>query len=83
MVEVRSRYFKDVETRYAIMELEVLAINYANKQCHLYLPGLSQFEVLTNHQPVKTYFKRKLLFAIDNDNLKNKNELKSKYVFTV
>ena len=73
-----------METRYAMVELEALAIHYGIKQCHLYLSGLPQFEVITDHQPLKTIFNRKDLFEIDNDKLmKIKQELQSKYVFTV
>ena len=37
LVAADSRYLKDVETRYAMVELEALAIHYGIKQCHLYL----------------------------------------------
>ena len=40
MVAAGSRYLKDVETRYAMVELEALAIHYGIKQCHLYLSGV-------------------------------------------
>ena len=84
MIAAGSRYLRDVETRYAMVELEALAIHYGIKQCHLYLSGLPQFEVITDHQPLKTIFNRKDLCEIDNDKLmKIKQELQSKYVFTV
>ena len=54
------------------------------KQCHLYLSGLPHFDVITDHQPLKLIFNKKDLFEIDNDKLmKIKQELQSKYVFTV
>ena len=59
MVAAGSRYLKDVETTYATVELEALAIHYGIKQGHLYLSGLQQFEVITDHQPLKTIFNRK------------------------
>ena len=84
LVAAGSRYLKDVETRHTLVGLEALAIHYGIKQCHLYLSGLLQFEVITDHQPLKTIFNRKELFEIDNDMLmKIKQELQSKYVFTV
>ena len=84
LVAAGSRYLKDVETRYAMVELEALAIHYGIKQCHLYLSGLQHFDVITDHQPLKTIFNKKDLFEIDNDKLiKIKQELQSKYVFTV
>ena len=39
LVAAGSRYLRDVETRYAMVELEALAIHYGIKQCHLYLSG--------------------------------------------
>lgn len=84
MVAAGSRYLKDAETRYAMIELEVLAIYYGIKQYHLYLSGMPEFEVITDHQPLKTIFNQKDLFEIDNEKLmKIKQELQSKYVFNV
>ena len=84
LVAAGSRYLRDVETRYAMVELEALAIQYGIKQCHLYLSGLPHFEVVTDHQPLKSIFNRKDLFEIDNDKLmKIKQELQSKYIFNV
>ena len=84
LVAAGSRYLKDVETRYAMVELEALAIHYGIKQCHLYLSGLKHFEVITDHQPLETVFNKKDLHEIDNEKLmKIKQDLQSQYVFTV
>ena len=84
LVAAGSRYLKDVETRYAMVELEALAIHYGIRKCHLYLSGLPHFDVITDHHPLKTIFNKKDLFEVDNDKLiKIKQELQSKYVFTV
>ena len=84
MIAAGSRYLKDVETRYAMVELESLAIHYGIKQCHLYLSGLPHFDVITDHQLLKTIFNKKDLYEIDNDKLRKiKQELQSKYVFTI
>ena len=84
MIAAGSRYLKDVETRYAMVELEALAIHYGVKQCHLYLSGSPHFDVITDHQPLKTIFNKKDLYEIDNDKLmKIKPELQTKYVLTV
>ena len=69
LVAAGSRYLKDVETRYAMVELEALAIHYGIKQCHLYLSGLPHFDVVTDHQPLKSVCNKKDLFEIDNDKL--------------
>merc|ERR1712015_215814 len=84
LVAAGSRYLKDVETRYAMVELEALAIHYGVKQCHLYLSGLPHFEIITDHQPLKTILNRKDLVEIDNEKLmKIKADLQGKYIFTV
>ena len=84
LVATGSRYLKDVETRYAMVELEALAIHYGIKQCHLYLSGMKHFDVVTDHQPLKTIFNKKDLHEIDNEKLmKIKQDLQSQYVFTV
>ena len=84
LVAAGSRYLQDVETRYAMVELEALAIHYGITKCHLYLSGLSHFDVITDHQPLKTIFNRKDLFEIDNHKpMKIKQALQSQYVFTV
>ena len=69
MVAAGSRYLRDAETRYAMVELEALAIHYGIKQCHLYLSGLPEFIVVTDHQPLKSIFNKKDLFEIDNEKL--------------
>ena len=64
--------------------LEALVIHYGMKQCHLYLSGMKHFEVITDHQPLKTVFNKKDLHEIDNEKLmKIKQDLQSQYVFTV
>ena len=79
MIAAGSRYLKDVETRYAMVELESLAIHYGIKQCHLYLSGLPHFDVITDHQLLKTIFNKKDFYEIDNDKLRKiKQELQSK-----
>ena len=54
VVAVGSIYLRDVKTRYAMLELESLAIHYGIKQFHLYLSGLPRIGVITYHQPLKT-----------------------------
>ena len=59
LVAAGSRYLRDAETRYAMVELEALAIHYGIKQCHLHLSGLPEFLVITDHQPLKFNFQQK------------------------
>ena len=66
LIQCGSRFLKDVETRYAMVELEALAILWAIKKCNVYLAGLPFFTVITDHQPLKSLFNQYTLDAIDN-----------------
>ena len=79
-----SRFLSDVETRYAALELEGIAIKWAMTKCRLYLAGLPHFTVITDHSPLRTIFNKKSIAEVENMKLqKIKAELQSKYVFTV
>ena len=69
LVTAVSRYLKDVETRYAMVELETLPKHYGIKQYHLYISGLPYFDVITYHRQLKTVFNKKDLYEIDNNKL--------------
>ena len=52
LVQCGSRFVTDTESRYAMVELELLAIVWAVKKLRVYLAGLPQFMVLTDHKPL-------------------------------
>lgn len=43
LIQCSSRFLKDAETRYAVLELEPLAIFWAIRKCQMYLRGLPFF----------------------------------------
>lgn len=47
-----SRFLTDAETRYATVELEMLAFTWAISKCRLYLSSLPHFTLMTNHHPL-------------------------------
>jgi len=47
-----SRALTDPETRYSQIEVESLSIYTGIMKCHMYLYGLKEFEVVTDHQPL-------------------------------
>ena len=51
LIKCGSRFISDTESRYAMIEFELLAIAWAMKKCHVYLSG-TKFEVITDHQPL-------------------------------
>ena len=63
-----SRFISEAESRYAVCELEALAIQWAIEKCHLYLFGI-QFTILTDHKPLVSIFSRKNLDSISNSRI--------------
>ena len=61
----RSRFLSPAEKNYAVVELELLAIQWAVEKCRLYLAG-TDFMVVTDHQPLLGILNRKNLDAINN-----------------
>jgi hypothetical protein len=51
VVQAGSRFLSEAETRYATMELEMLAIAWAYKKCSNFIKG-SKFQILTDHKPL-------------------------------
>ncbi len=52
IVQAGSRFLSDVEGRYAVVELECLAVVWDIKKCSLFLSGLPHFTVVTDHSPL-------------------------------
>ena len=50
-VQAGSRFLTDAESRYAIIELKILAVAWATLKCHLFLAELQHFQVvpILNH----------------------------------
>ncbi len=59
------------ETRYAMIELEMLAIAWAAKKCAMFIEGMpsSQLEIWTDHQPLVPILERYSLPEIENKRL--------------
>lgn len=51
-----SRNLSLVERRYSQTEKEALALVWARGRLHLYLYGLSQFDLLTDHEALKVIY---------------------------
>ena len=65
LITCGSRFLNDAEKNYAVVELELLAIQWAVQKCRLYLAG-SHFTVVTDHQPLIGIMNGKNLDAINN-----------------
>jgi hypothetical protein len=68
-IQAGSRFLSDAESRYAMIELELLAICWATQKCRLFLEGLPLFEIITDHRPLVPILNDYCLDQIDNPRL--------------
>lgn len=79
LVDCGSRFLTDAETRYATIELEMLAIVFAVKKCRKFLLGRQEFDVITDHKPLISIVNNKGLNEIENPRLQRLKESISQY----
>ena len=65
LITCGSRFLSEAKGNYAVVELELLAIQWVVQKCRLYLAG-TDFEVITNHQPLIGIMNGRNLDAIQN-----------------
>ena len=82
LIQCGSRFLTDVETRYATIELEMLAIVWAFHKCRYYLLGLPTFKLVTDHKPLIPILNSYTLDAVSNPRLQRLKEKITGYVFT-
>ncbi|XP_068232095.1 uncharacterized protein [Palaemon carinicauda] len=82
VVQCGSRFLADAETRYATIELEMLAVSWALTKCRLYLQGLPSFTLQTDHRPLVPIINSYTLDMIENPRLQRMKERMSQYQFT-
>lgn len=82
LVEAGSRFVTDTESRYATIELELLAAKWAMRKCRLYLLGLPHFTLVTDHQALKTVLDKKSLDVVENPRLQRMKAELTPYLFT-
>ena len=69
LVQAGSRFLSDTETRYAVIELEMLAVCWAITKCRLFLAGLQHFHVATDHNPLIPILNTRRLDEVENPRL--------------
>jgi hypothetical protein len=67
-VQTGSRFLSSAETRYAMIELELLAIAWAVKKCAPFIEGIG-FELMTDHKPLIPILNQYSLAEIENKRL--------------
>ncbi len=56
IIKCGSRSLTETESKYATIELECLAIQWAMSKCNHYLQGMQSFTVITDHKPLLGIF---------------------------
>ena len=69
IVQAGSRFLTDTETRYAVIELEMLSVAWAAQKCRIFLAGLPTFTVITDHSPLVPILNSHRLDEIENPRL--------------
>ena len=60
LIQCGSASLTPTQTRYATIELECMAIQWAIQKCSYYLRGLETFEVWTDHKPLVGIFQKSI-----------------------
>ena len=82
LVQAGSRFLTDPESRYAIIELELLAVSWAMSKCDIFLAGLPHFTVVTDHHPLIPILNNHRLDEIENPRLQRLKTRTMAYNFT-
>ena len=82
LIQCGSHSLHPAETRYAVTELECLAIHYAITKCRHYLLGAKHFRVLTDNRPLEGTF-TKPIDTLENARLQSFREKLAVYNFEV
>ena len=81
-VQAGSRFLSDTETRYAVIELEMLAVCWAITKCRVFLAGLQHFHVATDHNPLIPILNTRRLEEVENPRLQRLKSRLMGYNFT-
>eukprot|EP00117_Sycon_ciliatum_P038875 scpid16023/ scgid28814/ Transposon Ty3-G Gag-Pol polyprotein; Gag3-Pol3; Transposon Ty3-1 TYA-TYB polyprotein; Capsid protein; p24; Spacer peptide p3; Nucleocapsid protein p11; Ty3 protease; p16; Spacer peptide J; Reverse transcriptase/ribonuclease H; p55; Integrase p61; Integrase p58 len=81
LVQCGSRFLTDTESRYAMVELELLAAVWAVHKCRVFLLGLPTFSLIVDHQPLISILNHQTLDMVENPRLQRLKSKLSMYVF--
>ena len=82
LIQCGSRFLTDAETRYATIELELLAVVWAMGKTKFYIAGLQHFSLITDHRPLVPILNSYTLDAVENPRLQRLKEKVAPYIFT-
>lgn len=83
LIDCGSRFLTDTESRYATIEMEMLAITWAVKKCKRFLAGREHFDIITDHKPLIPIVNTKGLYDIENPRLQRMRESLLPYSFVL
>ena len=69
LIQAGSRFLSGAESRYAVIESEMLAVTWAMMKCKIFLAGLQTFQVITDHNPLIPILNSHRLDEIENPRL--------------
>ena len=69
-----SRVISDTESRYSMVELELLGVVWELEKCSLYLLGMNNFKVVTDHKPLLSILNNKTTNEISTPRLQRLKE---------
>ena len=81
-IQAGSRFLTDVESRYAVIELECLAVAWAIRKCNIFLAASDHFTVVTYHNPLIPILNSHRLDEIENPRLQRLRTRIMSYNFT-
>ena len=82
LVQAGSRFLSSAESRYAVIELELLAVAWSVIKCKMFLSGLYHFQVVTDHNPLVPILNSHRLDEIENPCLQRLRTKLMGYNFT-
>ena len=82
LIQAGSRFLTDTESRYAVIELECLAVAWAVKKCSMFLSGINHFMVSTDHHSLVPILNTHRLDEIENPRLQCLRTRLMNYNFT-
>ena len=82
LIQAGSKFLSEAESRYATIELELLAVAWAITKCKIFLAGLQHFSVLTDHNPLIPILNSRRLDEIENPRVQRLKARLMAYNFT-
>jgi len=81
LTQAGSRFITDTESKYAMVELELLGVVWAIRKCRIYLQGMQKFNVVVDHKPLESILNHQTMDMIDNPRIQRLKEKLSAYTF--